>query len=134
MFKISSPLSFIYKIVCFFNGFIFLILSLFFLYKKDITAFILILTPSVILILIAIRVKYVVKKNNDLIIKGFFSKEKVNIDTVQTVGNIFLLFYLQTNNNKRYYFMNTFKDQITALTKGSELVQKDILKEIKKRV
>ena len=130
MYKISSPFTFIYKFICLIQGIFFLLASLFFLYYKDFIAFIILLAASILFLKIAKKIKFITIKNNHLHARGFFSKKQILKDDIIKVGSIFLFFYLKTKKEK-IYFMNTLRDQMKALSKGNELVEKEIINKIR---
>ena len=130
---ISSRLGYLFKIILILYSIFFSIISIYFLIKEVYIASLILICAAILLMFFSRKIKIIkILSNEHLEIKGFVKKIVVKRDDVQRVGNIFLFFFIQIEN-KRYFYLNKLEDQLLALTKGTEIVEKNTLNLIKNR-
>ncbi|MDC8005340.1 hypothetical protein POV27_14855 [Aureisphaera galaxeae] len=131
MKRISSVLTIPYKLLLFFVSGILLTFSWIMFSNGHLIAAIIIGGLCILFLLLAIKLKSIFIDENNIITKGVFSEKAIKKEELKKVGNVFLFFYLQFQNGKKVFFLNTIGEEIKTLTQSIEAVEKDIYEKIK---
>ncbi len=109
----------------------FLGVMLFFLFI-DVWAVVISGTVSFVLLYFAKRLKNVYVKGNEIIYKGFFSKNRCLVKDIDKLGSIPFIHYLKLRDGKSIFFLNSLNEEMFGWFNANDSEEERIMKKIKK--